>query len=63
MFDSSIQVPAELTTEGLLVRRYLAWQIDSALIMLVVAAAVRVESAVPPSNSGGSASSHLGILS
>ena len=60
MSDSPIQVPAGLTTEGLLVRRYLARSIDSMLIALLITAAAWLAGTGLPKNLGGSTSSLFG---
>jgi uncharacterized RDD family membrane protein YckC len=62
MSGSLIQVPAGLTTEGLLVRRYFARFIDSVIIGLLITAAAGLAGTGLPKNLGGSASSLLGLF-
>jgi uncharacterized RDD family membrane protein YckC len=46
MSEETIQVPAGLTTEGLLVRRYVARTIDSVVLLLLIVAAAGVGGAI-----------------
>jgi uncharacterized RDD family membrane protein YckC len=62
MFGSFIQVPAGLTTEGLLVRRYFARVVDGVLITWLIIAVARLAGTGLPKNLGGAASSLLGLF-
>jgi uncharacterized RDD family membrane protein YckC len=62
MSGSWIQVPAGLTTEGLLDRRCLALLIDEALAALFVTVAAGLAGTGPPEDSGGSASGLFGAF-
>ena len=62
MSGSKIRVPAGLTTEGLIVRRYGARIIDSMLMALLITAASRLAGTGLPRNLGGSADTLFGLL-
>jgi len=62
MSGSMIRVPAGLTTEGLIGRRYVARLIDSMLIALLITAAARLAGTGLPKNVGGSANTLFGFL-
>ncbi len=46
MPEGAIEVPPGLTTQGLLGRRYMARLIDSAIILLLIGAAVLMEAVI-----------------